>query len=90
MYLRPNGKNWIGVPLGAAGSMLVYRQSMVKAAGYDAIPKDTAGFLALIKALKAKDTPSGFALGNATATACGPTGSCGRTAASWSTSRTSS
>jgi len=66
MYLRPNGKTWIGVPLGAAGSMLVYRQSMVKAAGYDAIPKDTAGFLALIKALKAKDTPSGFALGNAT------------------------
>ncbi|MEQ1807672.1 MAG: extracellular solute-binding protein, partial [Burkholderiaceae bacterium] len=28
-YLRPDGKKWIGIPLGAAGAMLVYRQSMV-------------------------------------------------------------
>src|SRR5689334_3297438 len=34
-YLRPNGKNWIGLPLGAAGSMMVYRESHVKAAGFD-------------------------------------------------------
>ena len=65
-YLRPNGKNWIGVPLGAAGATLVYRESMVKAAGFNAIPKDTAGFLALVKALKEKGTPAGMALGNAT------------------------
>jgi len=32
-YLRPDGKKWIGVPLGASGSMIVYRQSMIKAAG---------------------------------------------------------
>ncbi len=65
-YLRPDGKKWIGVALGAAGSMLVYRQSHVKAAGFDSVPKDTAGFLKLLQALKEKGTPAGFALGNAT------------------------
>ncbi len=65
-YLRPDGKKWIGLALGAAGSMMVYRQSHVKAAGFDSFPKDTAGFLALVKALKEKGTPAGFALGNAT------------------------
>jgi multiple sugar transport system substrate-binding protein len=65
-YLRPDGKKWIGVALGAAGAMMVYRQSHLKAAGFDAFPKDTAGFLAMLKALKEKGTPGGFALGNAT------------------------
>src|SRR6187402_2901892 len=65
-YLRPDGKKWIGIGLGAAGAMLVYRQSQVKAAGFDTFPKDTTGFLALLKALHAKGTPAGFALGNAT------------------------
>lgn len=64
--LRPDGKHWIGVPLGAAGSMMVYRQSQVKAAGFDSFPRDTDGFLKLFKALKAKGTPGGMALGNAT------------------------
>ena len=65
-YLRPNGKNWIGIPLGAAGSMIVYRESQVKAAGFDTFPKDTDGFLKMMKALHAKGTPGGFALGHAT------------------------
>jgi multiple sugar transport system substrate-binding protein len=65
-YLRPNGKNWIGVPLGVAGVCMVYRQSAMKAAGFDTFPKDTDGFLKLCKALKEKNTPPGFALGNAT------------------------
>ena len=65
-YLKPNGKNWIGVPLGVAGVCMVYRQSAVKAAGFDAFPKDTDGFLKLCKALKDKNTPAGMALGNAT------------------------
>ena len=65
-YLRPDGKKWIGLGLGAAGSYIVYRQSQVKAAGFDTFPKDTAGFLALYKALKEKGTPGGMALGNAT------------------------
>ncbi len=65
-YLRPDGKKWIGIPLGAAGNAIVYRESHVKAAGFDKFPRDTAGFLALMKAMKEKGTPGGFALGNAT------------------------
>lgn len=65
-YLRPDGKKWIGIPLGCAGNAIVYRQSHVKAAGFDSFPKDTDGFLKLMKALKEKGTPGGFALGNAT------------------------
>lgn len=65
-YLRPDGRKWIGVPLGAAGSMMVYRESMLKAAGYDSFPKDTDSFLKMMKALKDKGTPGAFALGHAT------------------------
>jgi multiple sugar transport system substrate-binding protein len=65
-YLRPDGKNWIGIPLGAAGNCMVYRTSHMKAAGFDSFPKDMDGFLKLCKALKEKGTPAGFALGNAT------------------------
>jgi len=65
-YLRPDGKKWIGIALGASGSYMVYRTSYLKAAGFDSFPKDTAGFLAMCKALHAKGTPPGMALGNAT------------------------
>jgi len=65
-YLKPDGKRWIGVPLGSAGSMQVYRESMLKAAGINSFPKDTDGFLAMYKALHEKGTPGGMALGNAT------------------------
>jgi len=65
-YLKPDGKKWIGVPLGVAGVCMVYRQSAIKAAGFDTFPKDTDGFLKLCKALKEKGTPPAFALGNAT------------------------
>lgn len=56
---------WIGIPLGAAGATFVHRISHVEAAGFKQFPKDTAGLLELCKALKAKGTPAGFALGNA-------------------------
>jgi len=65
-FMRPDGKHWIGLPLGASGSLIVYRESMVKAAGFDAFPKNTDDFLKLFKALKEKGTPGGMALGNAT------------------------
>ena len=65
-FNRPDGKKWIALPLGAAGSMMVYRQSMVKAAGFDTFPKDTATFLKMYQALKEKGVPGGMALGNAT------------------------
>ena len=65
-YLKPDGRRWIGVPLGCAGNAIVYRESAVKAAGFQGVPKDTDGFLALMKGLKEKGMPGGFALGNAT------------------------
>jgi multiple sugar transport system substrate-binding protein len=65
-YLQPGGKRWIGLPLGCAGNAFVYRISQMKEAGFDSFPRDTAGFLKLCQALKAKNHPVGFALGNAT------------------------
>ena len=43
-YGQRQGK-WIAIPLGIIGNAIVYRESQVKAAGFDGIPKDTAGFL---------------------------------------------
>ncbi len=60
------GKKWIALPMGCAGNCLVYRESHMKAAGFSTFPKDTDGFLKLMQAMKAKGTPGGFALGNAT------------------------
>jgi multiple sugar transport system substrate-binding protein len=45
---------------------LKHLESMLKAAGVNAFPKNTDGFLAMFKALKEKNTPGGMALGNAT------------------------
>ncbi len=62
-----HGKNkWVAVPMGCAGNALVYRESHMKAAGFSSFPKETDGFLKLMQAMKAKGTPGGFALGNAT------------------------
>jgi multiple sugar transport system substrate-binding protein len=60
------GKKWVALPMGCAGNALVYRESHMKAAGFSTFPKDTDGFLKMMQALKAKGTPGGFALGNAT------------------------
>lgn len=65
-YGMVDKKKWTSIPMGAAGSAIVYRESHMKAAGFDTFPKDTDGFLKLCQALKAKGTPCGFALGNAT------------------------
>ncbi|HYR00539.1 MAG TPA: ABC transporter substrate-binding protein [Casimicrobiaceae bacterium] len=64
-YMK-HGKGWIGIPLGCAGNAIVYRESQVKAAGFDKFPRDMDGFMKLMKALKEKGTPGGFALGHAT------------------------
>jgi multiple sugar transport system substrate-binding protein len=57
--------NWIGLPFGASGGPLVYRKSLVQAAGFEKVPEDHAGILALCKKLKEAGKPAGFALGNA-------------------------
>ncbi len=63
-YGKSGGK-WIAIPVGYNGNVINYRQSLIEKAGFKEIPKDTAGFLALLKELKAKGTPGGFALGRA-------------------------
>jgi multiple sugar transport system substrate-binding protein len=57
--------DWIAIPMGGSGGPVVYRQSWVKEAGFDAIPSDFAQFLKLCQALKTNGHPCGFALGNA-------------------------
>lgn len=60
-----SGNKWIDIPMGYNGNVINYRQSMIEQAGFKTIPQDTAGFLELMKALKAKSQPGGFALGRA-------------------------
>jgi multiple sugar transport system substrate-binding protein len=62
---------WIALPQGCAGNNINYRESQVRAAGFEKFPDDLDGFLKLMKALKAKGTPGGFALGHATGDANG-------------------
>ncbi|MFO1037695.1 MAG: extracellular solute-binding protein [Geminicoccaceae bacterium] len=61
----PDGSKWVGCPLGASGGRVVYRKSWVNEAGYEEIPTDLDGFLALCRKLKETGHPAGFALGNA-------------------------
>ncbi|PRD44662.1 ABC transporter substrate-binding protein [Phyllobacterium phragmitis] len=56
---------FIAMPLTTIGNAVCYRDSHMKAAGFSEFPKDTAGFLELCKALKAKGTPAGFPHGKA-------------------------
>ena len=65
-YGMHDKNKWVAIPMGCAGNCIVHRESHMKAAGFSTFPKDTDGFLKLMQALKAKGTPGGFALGNAT------------------------
>ncbi len=58
-------KEWISIPVGGGTGPVVYRQSWVKEAGYDAIPDDHQGFLALCQKLQKIGHPCGFSLGHA-------------------------
>src|SRR5688572_30658861 len=60
-----SGNRWIAIPVGYNANVINYRQSMIEKAGFKEIPKDTAGFMQLMKELKAKSVPGGFALGRA-------------------------
>jgi multiple sugar transport system substrate-binding protein len=65
-YGRQHKSNaWIGLPFGASSGPIVYRKSIVNAAGFDKIPEDHAGFLDLCRKLQKAGKPAGFALGNA-------------------------
>jgi multiple sugar transport system substrate-binding protein len=60
-----SGNRWIAIPVGYNANVINYRQSMIEKAGFKEIPKDNAGFMQLMKELKAKSVPGGFALGRA-------------------------
>lgn len=65
-YGMHDKNKWVAIPMGCAGNSIVHRESHMKAAGFSTFPKDTDGFLKMMQAMKAKGTPGGFALGNAT------------------------
>jgi len=60
------GNDWLGIPVATVGGYLTYRKSAVEKAGFMQIPADFPAYLELCKALKANNTPAGFALGHAT------------------------
>jgi multiple sugar transport system substrate-binding protein len=68
---RHKSDAWIGLPFGASGGPLVYRKSMVQAAGFERVPDDHAGYLDLCRKLQKAGKPAGFALGNAVGDANG-------------------
>lgn len=57
-------QQWIALPVGANGGLLVYRESWLKEAGFDAAPRTTDEMLACCRKLKATGHPVGFALGH--------------------------
>jgi multiple sugar transport system substrate-binding protein len=62
---RHKSDAWIGLPFGATAGPLIYRKSIIKAAGFDKVPEDHAGLLDLCQKLQKAGKPAGFALGNA-------------------------
>ncbi len=65
------GGDWLGIPLATVGGYMTYRKSATDKAGFKEFPKDFPGFLEMCKALKANNTPAGYALGHATGDANG-------------------
>ena len=63
-YGKSKGK-WICLPIAINGGYINYRIKAMNDAGFSKFPEETKGFLELCKALKAKGTPAGFALGHA-------------------------
>jgi multiple sugar transport system substrate-binding protein len=65
------GNDWLGIPVATVGGYMTYRKSATDKAGFKEFPKDFPGFLEMCKALKANNTPAGFALGHASGDANG-------------------
>jgi multiple sugar transport system substrate-binding protein len=64
VYAKRDGK-FIALPLASIGNGILYRESMLRQAGWSKFPARTDEFLELCKALKEKSKPAGFALGKA-------------------------
>jgi multiple sugar transport system substrate-binding protein len=60
-----SGKKWIAIPVCYSGNMLNYRIEASNKAGFSKFPTTNEAFLEYTKAMKANNTPGGFALGHA-------------------------
>src|SRR6266446_6792820 len=49
---RHKSDAWIGLPFGATAGPLIYRKSLIQAAGFDRVPDDHAGYLDLCQKLQ--------------------------------------
>ena len=65
------GNDWLGIPVATVGGYMTYRKSATDKAGFNGIPEGFPGLPEMCKALKANNTPAGFALGHATGDANG-------------------
>ncbi|MBV8915784.1 MAG: extracellular solute-binding protein, partial [Acetobacteraceae bacterium] len=65
-YGKKNGTNqWIAIPMGASGGLLLYRKQWLHEIGYDGVPADLDKFLDVCRKLKGAGHPAGFAVGHA-------------------------
>jgi len=64
-YGKGTGTKWIDIPICYTGSLINYRISSLKKAGFSKFPTTTDEFLECAKATKKNGTPGGFALGHA-------------------------
>jgi multiple sugar transport system substrate-binding protein len=71
VYGKGSGNRWIDIPICYGGALVNYRISSLKKAGFSKFPATTDEFLDYAKAMKANNTPGGFALGHATNDASG-------------------
>jgi multiple sugar transport system substrate-binding protein len=64
-YGKGTGSKWIDIPICYNGTLINYRISSLNKAGFSKFPATTDEFLEYAKAMKANNTPGGFALGHA-------------------------
>ena len=60
-----SGNKWIAIPICYSGALMNYRLEASKKAGFSKFPDKLDAFLEYTKAMKANNTPGGFALGHA-------------------------
>ena len=71
VYGKGTGNRWIDIPICYGAALINYRTSSLKKAGFSKFPATTDEFLDCAKAMKANNTPGGFALGHTTNDASG-------------------
>src|SRR3569833_2438560 len=60
-----SGNKWICIPICYSGALMNYRLEASKKAGFSKFPDKIDSFLEYTKAMKAQNSPGGFALGHA-------------------------